>query len=56
MNPVLLIIIAILLPPLAVFLKEGAGKQFLINLVLFIVIPYLGGLIHALWVLLKKGS
>lgn len=34
MNSVLLIIIAILLPPLAVFLKEGAGKQFVINLLL----------------------
>lgn len=54
MNPLLLIIIAILLPPLAVFLKEGASKQFVINIILFIVIPYLGGLIHALWVLSKK--
>ena len=54
MNPLLLIIIAILLPPLAVFLKEGANKQFVINIVLFIVIPYIGGLIHALWLLLKK--
>lgn len=54
MNSILLIIIAILLPPLAVFLKEGANKQFIINVVLFIVIPYIGGLIHALWVLMKK--
>lgn len=54
MNPILLIIIAILLPPLGVFLKEGANKHFVINLVLFIVIPYIGGLLHALWVLLMK--
>jgi uncharacterized membrane protein YqaE (UPF0057 family) len=54
MNPILLIIIAILLPPLAVFLKGGLEKHFWINLVLFIVLPYIGGLIHAIWFLMKK--
>jgi uncharacterized membrane protein YqaE (UPF0057 family) len=54
MNPVLLIIIAILLPPLAVFLKEGAGKQFVINLVLTLLLFWLGGIIHAIWLITKK--
>ena len=54
MNPVLLIIIAILLPPLAVFLKEGAGKQFVINLLLTLLLFWLGGIIHAIWLITKK--
>lgn len=54
MNPILLIILTVLLPPLGVFLKEGAGKQFVINLVLTILLVYLGGLVHGLWVVTKK--
>jgi uncharacterized membrane protein YqaE (UPF0057 family) len=37
MNKLLLVIIAILLPPLAVFLKSGAGKDLLINILLCIL-------------------
>ncbi|MHC4995818.1 MAG: YqaE/Pmp3 family membrane protein, partial [Planctomycetota bacterium] len=33
-NKVVLIILAILLPPLAVFFKNGVGKDLLINIVL----------------------
>ena len=53
MNPIVLIILAILLPPLAVFLKDGAGKSLVINIILWIlgVIP---GVIHALWLVTKK--
>ena len=54
MNPVVLIILAILIPPLAVFLKEGAGKQFIINLVLSLLLLWIGGIIHALWLVTKK--
>lgn len=54
MNSVLLIIIAILLPPLAVYLKEGAGKQFVINLLLSFLLFWIGGIIHALWLITKK--
>ncbi|MGI2171893.1 YqaE/Pmp3 family membrane protein [Shewanella sp. MF05960] len=52
-NKLLLVIIAILLPPLAVFLKKGLGKDLLINILLcfFFFIP---GLIHALWVVLQE--
>lgn len=51
-NKLLLIIASVLLPPLAVFLNKGLGKDFLINLVLtlFFFIP---GVIHALWLVTK---
>ncbi|MCL4134987.1 UNVERIFIED_CONTAM: hypothetical protein GTU68_010225 [Idotea baltica] len=51
-NKILLIIASLLLPPLAVFLKVGAGKGLIINIVLcfFLWVP---GIVHALWVTLK---
>jgi len=52
MHKILLIIIAILLPPLAVFLKSGAGKDLLINIILCILF-WIPGVLHALWVVLK---
>jgi uncharacterized membrane protein YqaE (UPF0057 family) len=52
MNKLLLVIIAILLPPLAVFLKSGAGKDLLINIILCILF-WIPGVLHALWVVLK---
>ena len=51
-NQVLLIILAILLPPIAVFLKKGAGKDLIINIILCIIF-WLPGIIHALWLILK---
>lgn len=47
------IILAIFLPPVAVFLKVGLGMQFWLNLLLTILF-FFPGMIHALWVLLKK--
>ena len=52
MNKVVLIILAILLPPLAVFLNNGAGKDLLINIILCIFF-WVPGVLHALWLLLK---
>jgi uncharacterized membrane protein YqaE (UPF0057 family) len=52
MNKILLIIIAILLPPVAVFLKNGAGQDLIINIVLCIFF-WIPGVIHALWVTTK---
>jgi uncharacterized membrane protein YqaE (UPF0057 family) len=49
---VLRIIIAILLPPLGVFLKVGIGKHFWIN-VLLTILGYIPGIIHAVWVIAK---
>ncbi|WP_101760139.1 YqaE/Pmp3 family membrane protein [Oceanicoccus sp. KOV_DT_Chl] len=52
MNKLVLIIIAIVLPPLAVFLKNGAGKDLLINVVLCLFF-YVPGILHALWLVTK---
>jgi uncharacterized membrane protein YqaE (UPF0057 family) len=46
------IVIAILLPPLGVFLQVGIGVQFWINIVLTIL-GYIPGIIHAIWVIVK---
>ncbi len=49
------IIIAILLPPLAVFLQEGINSRFWINLLLTIL-GYFPGVIHAVYVIGKAGK
>ncbi len=49
---VLRIIIAILLPPLGVFLQVGTGKHFWIN-VLLTILGFIPGIIHAVWVIAK---
>ncbi len=49
---VLRIIIAILLPPLGVFLQVGIGKHFWINIVLTLL-GFVPGIIHAVWVIAK---
>jgi uncharacterized membrane protein YqaE (UPF0057 family) len=51
-NKIVLIIIAILLAPLAVFLKKGAGKDLVINIVLCFLL-YFPAVIHAIWVVTK---
>ncbi len=51
-NKIVLIIIAILLPPLAVFLKKGAGKDLVINIVLTLLL-YIPGAAHAIWLIVK---
>lgn len=53
MPTIILIILAILLPPLAVYLKTNSGKQTLINLVLCIFF-WLPGVLHALYLILAK--
>ena len=52
-EDLLLIIIAILLPPLAVFLEEGLGLQFVINLVLTVIGVWIFGVVHAVWIVLR---
>ena len=51
-NKVVLIILAILLPFVAVFLKKGAGKDLIINIILCIFF-YVPGILHALWLVLS---
>ncbi len=52
MNTLVLIILAILLPPVAVFLKSGVGKDLIINILLCFIF-YLPGILHALWVVAR---
>lgn len=51
-NKLVLLILAILLPPVAVFLKSGAGKDLAINIVLCLLM-WLPGIAHALWLTTK---
>ncbi|MEI6897365.1 MAG: YqaE/Pmp3 family membrane protein [Psychromonas sp.] len=51
-NKIVLIILAILLPPIAVFLKSGAGKDLIINIVLSLIF-FVPGVLHALWLITK---
>ena len=46
------IIVAILLPPLGVFLQVGLTKHFWIN-VLLTLLGYIPGIVHAVWVIAK---
>lgn len=46
------ILLAILLPPLGVFLQVGIGKHFWINIVLTLL-GFVPGIIHAVWVIAK---
>ncbi|KAF9514884.1 hypothetical protein BS47DRAFT_1342670 [Hydnum rufescens UP504] len=51
-GSILMVILAIFLPPLAVLLQRGCGADFLINVVLTIL-AYIPGIIHALYIVLK---
>ena len=51
-NKIIAIIVSIFLPPIAVFLKTGAGKDLIINIILCLL-GFIPGVIHALWISLK---
>ncbi|MDX6749033.1 YqaE/Pmp3 family membrane protein [Geminicoccaceae bacterium 1502E] len=50
---VIRILIAILLPPLGVFLQVGIGLHFWLN-ILLTLLGYIPGIIHAIYVIVKK--
>jgi uncharacterized membrane protein YqaE (UPF0057 family) len=50
---VLRILIAILLPPLGVFLQVGIGLHFWLN-ILLTLFGYIPGIIHAIWIIIRK--
>ncbi|MDY6897938.1 MAG: YqaE/Pmp3 family membrane protein [Cyanobacteriota bacterium] len=50
---VIRIIIAVVIPPLGVFLQVGLGKDFWIN-ILLTLLGYIPGLVHAIWIIAKK--
>jgi uncharacterized membrane protein YqaE (UPF0057 family) len=52
-NQIIMIILAIFLPPVAVALKVGATGHLWINLLLWIL-TWVGGIIHGLYVVLSK--
>ena len=51
-KKLVLIIVSLLLPPLAVGLKKGVGKDLAINVLLCVLI-WVPGVIHALWVVTR---
>ena len=50
---ILRIIIAILLPPLGVFLQVGIGKHFWIN-ILLTILGYIPGIVHAVYIIARR--
>jgi uncharacterized membrane protein YqaE (UPF0057 family) len=52
-NKLVLILIAIFLPPVAVALERGFGKDLLINILLCLLV-FFPGMVHALWIVSKK--
>jgi uncharacterized membrane protein YqaE (UPF0057 family) len=52
-NKIIMVLLAILLPPIAVYLKKGIGNDLIINVILCVFF-YLPGSLHALWLILKK--
>ncbi|UJW75004.1 YqaE/Pmp3 family membrane protein [Rhizobium sp. SL42] len=50
---VLRILLSIILPPVGVFLQVGIGLHFWLNILLTLC-GYVPGVIHAIWVILRK--
>jgi len=49
MNKLLIVVLAIFLPPISVFIKSGAGKDLIINILLCLLF-FIPGVVHALWI------
>ncbi len=47
------VLLAILLPPLGVFLQIGLGLQFWIN-ILLTLLGYVPGIVHAIWIIARR--
>lgn len=47
------ILIAILLPPLGVFLEVGLGKHFWLN-ILLTLLGYIPGIVHAVYIIARR--
>jgi uncharacterized membrane protein YqaE (UPF0057 family) len=48
-NKIVMILIAVFLPPIAVFMKKGMGKDLVINVLLCFAFLFPGS-IHAVWI------
>ncbi len=53
MSDPIKLILAILLPPVGVFLEVGLGLHFWLNIVLTLF-GYVPGIIHAVWIIFSK--
>lgn len=47
------VLLSVLIPPLGVFLQEGLGTQFWLNLILTLL-GYIPGLVHAVWIIARR--
>lgn len=47
------LVLAVLLPPLGVFLTVGIGFHFWLN-ILLTILGYIPGLVHAIWIIAKR--
>ncbi len=53
LGDLLKIILAIILPPLGVFLEVGIGKHFWINIILTLL-GFIPGIIHAVYIIASR--
>ncbi len=53
MGSLVRIVLAVLLPPLGVFLTVGFGGQFWLN-ILLTLLGYFPGVLHAVWIIAKR--
>jgi uncharacterized membrane protein YqaE (UPF0057 family) len=53
MTNLLRILLAILLPPVGVFLTVGLGGQFWLN-ILLTILGYIPGIVHAVWIIARR--
>lgn len=47
------IIVAVILPPLGVFLEVGLGKHFWLN-ILLTILGYIPGIVHAVYIIARR--
>ncbi|RDI57934.1 YqaE/Pmp3 family membrane protein [Microvirga subterranea] len=53
MSNLIRILLAILLPPVGVFLTVGFGGQFWLN-ILLTIFGYIPGIVHAVWIIARR--
>jgi len=47
------LLLAIVLPPVGVFLQVGIGLQFWVN-ILLTLLGYIPGIVHAVWIIARR--
>jgi uncharacterized membrane protein YqaE (UPF0057 family) len=52
---ILRVLLAILLPPVGVFLTVGLGMHFWIN-ILLTIFGYVPGIVHAIWIIASRAK